>query len=361
MQENLLYVVYGLCIMFYAVMAWRFWLRCEGGVLPRLVAATMALQALECLKDYWFIGETYWIETPTWNLMSGIDFVVMPFYACILIALCKPGGTNRKGIRRHLLFAEIPFVALLFLHSTTGFSLFHYALITWAAAYGTTCFVWTFVQIPRYRRWLREQYSYRNPLLLQWLYIILFSFFIVLCLYIIDCFQLNIRLEISYMLCNIGLWIVIGNAILRIYPLINQLTATEPLDSAVPEHTLSARLTRLFAEEKLYLNPQLQLNDVARALGTNRTYMSRHFNNEQGVTFYDYVNEFRLNHATGLLQNTDDTLPDIAEQSGFNSLSTFRRQFARKFGCTPAEYRLQNRGGWNWLQQSELYALTLHF
>ena len=98
-------------------------------------------------------------------------------------------------------------------------------------------------------------------------------------------------------------------------------------------------INKLFVEEKLYLNPQLKLSDVARQVGTNRTYLSRFFNQEKQMTFYDYVNNLRVDHAVGLLQKSNLRLNVIAEQSGFNSISTFRRVFAAKQQCTPSEYR----------------------
>ncbi len=57
------------------------------------------------------------------------------------------------------------------------------------------------------------------------------------------------------------------------------------------------------------------------------------------MTFYDYVNNLRVEHAVDLLQKSNLRLNVIAEQSGFNSISTFRRFFAAKQQCTPSEYR----------------------
>ena len=57
------------------------------------------------------------------------------------------------------------------------------------------------------------------------------------------------------------------------------------------------------------------------------------------MTFFDYVNNLRVEHAVGLLQKSNLRLNVIAEQSGFNSISTFRRVFVAKQQCTPSEYR----------------------
>ncbi|MBV3415520.1 helix-turn-helix transcriptional regulator, partial [Prevotella copri] len=68
-------------------------------------------------------------------------------------------------------------------------------------------------------------------------------------------------------------------------------------------------------------------------------YLSRFFNQEKQMTFFDYVNNLRVEHAVDLLQKSNLRLNVIAEQSGFNSISTFRRFFAAKQQCTPSEYR----------------------
>ena len=95
----------------------------------------------------------------------------------------------------------------------------------------------------------------------------------------------------------------------------------------------------LFEKEQLYLNPRLKLSDVARRVGSNRTYLSRFFNQSNGLTFYDYVNSMRVKHAAELLLSTSHSITMIAEESGFNSLSTFRRVFISYHKCTPVEYR----------------------
>lgn len=45
---------------------------------------------------------------------------------------------------------------------------------------------------------------------------------------------------------------------------------------------MAAEVQRLFEEDLIYLNPKLKLSDVALAAGTNRTYLSRYFNRQNG-------------------------------------------------------------------------------
>lgn len=95
----------------------------------------------------------------------------------------------------------------------------------------------------------------------------------------------------------------------------------------------------MFSDKKIYLNPSLNINDLARELGTNRTYVSNYINQQLHTTFYEYVNDWRVKHSISLLTSTDLTLQEVATQSGFNSISSFRRYFVTKMGQTPSAYK----------------------
>ncbi|MBR2193620.1 MAG: helix-turn-helix transcriptional regulator [Bacteroidaceae bacterium] len=97
------------------------------------------------------------------------------------------------------------------------------------------------------------------------------------------------------------------------------------------------------SEEHAFLNPKLTLSELALRVGTNRTYLSNYINQTLHQTFFDYINSLRLKYATELLTTTNLTLEVIAERSGFNSLSTFRRCFLQNYSTSPSVYRKQNK------------------
>ena len=106
-------------------------------------------------------------------------------------------------------------------------------------------------------------------------------------------------------------------------------TAKESRASASEETTaMGQRLEKLMHEQRLYLQHDLRLDEVARQLGTNRTYLLRTLNEVHGMTFKEYVNRLRISHAEHLMSN-DPTLTkaDVATLSGYNTISSFYRNF----------------------------------
>ena len=102
----------------------------------------------------------------------------------------------------------------------------------------------------------------------------------------------------------------------------------------------------LIREKRYFLDKTLTLQKLATSLGTNRQYLSNYINQEKAMTFYDYINDFRLEEAKNLLDGLDGgrqySIEEISNLSGFNSYSTFLRAFAKKYGQTPSKY-LKNK------------------
>jgi len=105
-----------------------------------------------------------------------------------------------------------------------------------------------------------------------------------------------------------------------------------------------ARLLSLMEGEKLYLNGELKLGEVAEALGFSANSLSQIINEKLGKNFYDFVNGYRVEAASRLLADpTKDnlTLLAIAFEAGFNSKSTFNSVFKKHRQMTPSEFKKQ--------------------
>ena len=79
--------------------------------------------------------------------------------------------------------------------------------------------------------------------------------------------------------------------------------------------------------------------DVARALHISGSYLSHIFMYKLKINFCSYINILRINRACALLSQTKKSITEVADESGFSSLRTFNRAFARFVGTTPKDYR----------------------
>lgn len=110
--------------------------------------------------------------------------------------------------------------------------------------------------------------------------------------------------------------------------------------SAEEERELGYNIEQLVIAKQLYLTPNLKIGDVAKVTGICRTYISTYINQTKGVSFSDYINGLRVEHAKSLLsQNTDNTkIATLATRSGFSSEQSFYRNFHKFTGMKPLEW-----------------------
>lgn len=104
---------------------------------------------------------------------------------------------------------------------------------------------------------------------------------------------------------------------------------TEQLD-------ITGRLVQYIME---HYREQLTLEGVARALHVNKYYLSHVFSDRLQMSFRQYLNHIRLDHALYEISTTDASITRIWEEAGFNSQRSFNRIFQASLGMTPLEYR----------------------
>lgn len=349
-----LFITYGMAIMFYSMMAWLFWFRSKGRA-KHMIAFIMLMIALQNVKDLAIIDTDNAYDPSLSAIATCVDIIAVPIYGFILVELCRPGWIKT----RWMVMTEVPFVVMSLLYVLTQNHLFYMLLWVLSLAYGLWCIVWMIHDLPRYHRWLKNEYSYQENINLHWLRGVTLLFFIILCIWVVDCIYPSTLIDTIYILSSLVGWMVVCYFINRQELVIKEVIDSLPTETAEPLapaaadgeteesdneriQLLSEQLEKLFTVDKVYLEPRLRLVDLAQKLGTNRTYLSNFFNKERQTTFYEFVNGYRISHSENLLTTTDYTLDVVAELSGFNSLSTFRRTFSVKNNCSPQEYRSVN-------------------
>lgn len=123
----------------------------------------------------------------------------------------------------------------------------------------------------------------------------------------------------------------------------------EKARSATTEETdeLMYKIGTILREQKLFTNPNLTIQDLAIAVGSNRTYVSACINRRTNFSFSQLVAQYRVENAKSILSDpqycTDhDAVSSAIALSGFTSDQTFYRIFKELTGQTPLQYRRQN-------------------
>ena len=366
------------------------------------VSVLMLTIVAQYVKDLIFIGNTYYGSRLEEQYASSIDLLTLPMYAIVLVEACRPLWMNWS---RAFCF-YIPFVVLMVTFWVHPVPLAYHAMHFAAILCAVFILLWALRELPRFERALKEEYSYAEYINLHWLRGVILLFFCLLMLWVYDSMASGVRYDNLFLFNSLVMWIaacfcfyrqsVVINAVKSYFvepsednaetnldaaendldkatahleeaeadqnaphahtqpenvaetveepqPVAEQPVEPEPEELKLQQEAAFAeRMYLLFEKEHVYLNPRLRLSELAMLLGTNRTYLSQYFNQNCESTFYDFVNDYRIHHAKLLLHSTDDTLETIAMNSGFNSLSTFRRAFVQREGMSPIEFRASN-------------------
>jgi len=125
-------------------------------------------------------------------------------------------------------------------------------------------------------------------------------------------------------------------------PAAEPLPAAEATPTALPPDLLPYRdkLLRLMAEQRPWLEPELNLAELAHRLALHPVLLSKVINTGCGQSFSDFVNTYRVEEARRKLADArfaHYSLVGVALESGFNSKSTFNRVFKKLVGAAPSE------------------------
>ncbi|SHI54693.1 ligand-binding sensor domain-containing protein [Arenibacter nanhaiticus] len=109
-----------------------------------------------------------------------------------------------------------------------------------------------------------------------------------------------------------------------------------------------SELNALMEREKVYLNSELGLSELADKIGVSSNHLSMLLNDCIGKNFYDYINEYRVEEVKKRLvdpQYRRQTLSSIGGDCGFNSKSAFNRIFKNFTKKTPSQYQKMSQNG----------------
>ncbi len=331
-----------------------------------ILMCVLTLCMAACVVDYQLTDPPYGIYR-FWDIISSI--VAAPFMFLYLASIVRPQKWCVRAVIPWFAFAGLLLLAEIMLMATGNaysnvFSWGDFREELWRPEpllrFIALCYfvfeiiffaIWLFRITYVYRKGLSDSYSYTEKISLKWMYyisilLIIFGFASAFYITNSELFYKTVFVAVSFVFMLtihiLGSWqeeVPYTDSSVETADLVTESIA------ALRMQKLMAEIDAYFEKTKPFLNPRLTLNDVADMLHSNRTYVSKAINNERGISFYQYVNIYRIQYALELMSGNERTkysMDAISAKSGFNSLSTFYAFFKQEKGCTPKKY-LQNQ------------------
>lgn len=334
----------GLGTAYYALMACRL-------LLCKRQTATRLHKVLGYVFLYWVFSNTkdLVLTFPGRYCRSILDLVMLIdgwsgiAYAALLFEITRPGWTNW----RHLAMLSLPFAvfsAAYYVHPS------HSLITAYAAflcAFGLSVILIGYYKAYKYTNYIRANYSNIDEIDISWVSYIYLLCFLGQLFWLLTSLVGNVWMDCLYYSVTIALWHLMYLHCRNLRPVVPDTAGNgEEVDdcdvaNAEKSYAFAESVDATMEHGRLWLDQNLSLSDLARKLNTNRTYLSNYFSSTRKTTFYDYVNALRIEkESVPLISNHPEyTLEYIAQQSGFNSLSTFRRAFRKVTGHTPGHFR----------------------
>ena len=259
-------------------------------------------------------------------------------YTVLLFEVVMP-----KWLTLHrLLLLALPFALF-----TIVYALWTDVRVVYAYLAFLWCYAWTvvaigYVKMKRHLVYVRKNYSNIDDIDVAWLKPVFFFAIISQLAWLFTSLSGTVTADIVYYISTILLWMMVLRYSWNFRP-IDIEKNSEPETSANSRNVLPIAegvLEQLVEQQQLYLKKDLTLQDLADAMDSNRTYVSKYLSQVLGVTFYDYVNQLRIERVSIPLmrEHPEYQLDFVAHQSGFASISTFRRAFIKLTGQMPSQY-----------------------
>lgn len=364
--ERLSYILQGASLMFFLFSSISLFQSEQRSRLKTALAFIVAFFAFGEVKDLIRVIPAVTQSTYALRLLYTIDMWTIGVCAAYLIELVSP----RWFTLRRALWLSALFVIFTVAYAITGSEVIFYADLVYVGIYSVVVLAFLARLLVRYNRFIRNNYSNLERINLDWLYSVVVVFVVCIVVWTIYLFNHNYYMKSVYYIISLIAWIMLiarskkqievtfdtattrkchfattqgeCSQLVEESALIEESAVEEEIDSNTSQLTeqMKAQLNELMTVREIYLDSRLTLSDLAAELGTNRTYLSNYLNRELNVSFYDYVNSFRVKRACRMIDSDPDvSVHDIVESCGFNSVSTFRRSFTREIGRTYGEYR----------------------
>lgn len=345
--EAFAHYVRGALTLFFLVRAYSFYSYRNLNSMMRLLYLTLLCLTFCYFKDVVLLFDCCKNDVHLADLINITDLLTIPLACTFFIEVTRPGyATHRKTLC--LFLTQMAFIPLYLLFPVREVIVSAYALALVMALYTATMVI---IFTARYERYIEKNYSYTENLDVKWMRNLSIIFLLLFLGYIFAFGNTTWLGEAIYNSVSLVLWLFLFSFVKRhrvLDDMVEKEQETDTADDTDREQKnydfIAERLSLCMEKERLYLNPKVSIYDVALGIGTNKTYLSDYLNHRLGITFYDYINNFRVRRACeimdAMLQEERKNMTEIAQESGFNSLSSFNRYFLKMKGISPKKYSM---------------------
>ena len=297
----------------------------------------LAVYAVYLVKDILYFNPLVASDEHTYRVLLSVDNWAVPLYVVYAFEVISPGRMNAPK----LLSLFLPFVGMTVLYALWPYDWIFSLQILFASVFSAVCMCVVLRMTIKYRRRLLDNCSDITHMDIRWMWVSIAMFLPNLVLWTFLSARLDYILDAVYYITLSVSWGIVAYHTYYFVPQTGQDIWADLLPSSAVSWNFARKLSELASNGYFIRSPRLTLSELAAELGTNRTTLSNYLNQEVGMTFYDYINSHRISEAERLLAEPSFrwSVEQLAEMSGFNSVSTFRRAFSKKHGMSPQQYR----------------------
>jgi AraC-like DNA-binding protein len=315
----------------------------------------------------------YWEKYPH---LIGTTAPIPLFHGPLLYLYCLYALRNETQFRKLDFLHLVPGIAaylymssFFFLYSPeekkmvdkavlSDFSIFSFVLLIAILISGITYAIVSYRLTIRYKKNIKERFSYSEGISLKWLrYCILSMGLIFLSAIVVFGFRDGLNITFAFnpeyifyiilviLIFYIGYFGIKQENIFINSPIVEngkKTTEEKYKKSGVKASKASElyeNLLQYMQKEKPYLHPKLSLSELAQELELSTNQLSQIINQQAGVNFYDFVNKYRVEEFLRQAdKNRHFSLLALAHDAGFNSKSSFNYIFKKQKGLSPSQY-----------------------
>lgn len=331
----------------------------------KIMAFTLLNTSVIFLLNYFYVQKDYAVYLPLHSIHAAIEFLVFPAIYLYIKSIIEPVDRLKDELWHFLPGVIMLFVASyifyvytsrpdleFFLKMNREGYVFHafkftvlivsrYIDLALIALQGVLYSIAFFRTPKHYDDKLKNEFSNVENFSLDWInkYNLIFISvvavgFLSYAVFPLKGFHLPVIVFVFFLfsafVCTLGIVSLKQQKVDVDLEVIDSVNLSELKLSELKDDFLVNKLIEYMEVKQVFLQSDISLTTLSRDLGTNRSYLSALINQQFGMNFNAYINQYRVKYVKDYLaDNPKATKADIFEQAGFGSLSTLKRAMGK--------------------------------